>query len=195
MDEYIKIAEQNTLTANNIIKELQIFEAWKLVGAEINLVGSLRAGLLMSHLDIDFHVYTPKISIEDSFMAVSMIANNPKVKQVDYTNLLDTPEECIEWHLQVEDEDERSWQIDIIHIQKGSQFDGYFEDVADRIKSALTHISRHTILRLKYETPKSMKIEGIEYYQAVIEGGVRTFPEFIQWRSEHPMEGINMWKP
>ena len=83
----------------------------------------------------------------------------------------------------------------MIHIIEGSRFDGYFEEVADRIAAVLTEETRNAILRLKYETPDNEKIMGIEYYQAVIAGGVRTFDEFIQWRKENPIMGILEWKP
>jgi hypothetical protein len=36
---------------------------------------------------------------------------------------------------------------------KGSRFDGYFENVAERIKAVLTPEKRRTVLELKYLTP------------------------------------------
>ena len=49
-------------------------------------------------------------------------------------------------------------QIDMIHIRKGSRYDGYFEKVAERISSVLTDEIKRTILQLKNETPESEKI-------------------------------------
>lgn len=60
------------------------------------------------------------------------------------------------------------WQLDMIHIEKGSRYDGYFEEVARRISAALTDETREAILRLKWETPDTEKIAGIEYYMAVL---------------------------
>ena len=68
------------------------------------------------------------------------------------------------------------WQIDMIQILKGSQFDGYFEYVAERIKAVLTPETRRTIQELKYLTPDNEHIMGIEYYQAEISDNVRTYP-------------------
>lgn len=65
------------------------------------------------------------------------------------------------------------WQIDMIQILKGSQFDGYFEYVAERIKAVLTPETRRTIQELKYLTPDNEHIIGIEYYQAEISDNVR----------------------
>ena len=63
--------------------------------------------------------------------------------------------------------------MDMIHIREGSRYDGYFEKVAQRISEIMTDEIRETILRLKYETPETEKIIGVEYYQAVLRDGVR----------------------
>jgi hypothetical protein len=36
---------------------------------------------------------------------------------------------------------------------------------------------------------------GIEYYRAVIEGSVKTYDEFVQYRKDNPVFGILEWKP
>ena len=59
---------------------------------------------------------------------------------------------CLEWHAWYEDLDGKMWHIDMIHIVKGSRYDGYFEVVSDRILAVLTEEQRNTILRLKFET-------------------------------------------
>lgn len=83
----------------------------------------------------------------------------------------------------------------MIHIEKGSTYDGYFEKVAERITALLTEDTRQAILRLKYETPDTEKIMGIIYYQAVIQGGVRTYTEFAEWLKNNPIDGIIEWMP
>ena len=59
----------------------------------------------------------------------------------------------------------------------------------------LDDATRDTILRLKYETPENEGIHGVEYYQAVLEGGVRTLDELRRWRAAHPLDGVNLWMP
>lgn len=54
---------------------------------------------------------------------------------------------------------------------------------------------RLAILKLKYETPDTEKIMGVEYYQAVIQDGVRSYPEFEEWRRLHPAVGVVEWMP
>lgn len=191
----LDIAEQNQQKAWEIVENTNVVPIWESIGARINLVGSLRTGLLMKHRDIDFHIYTPTLTLADSFRAMEKLAENESVKRIEYVNSLHTVEACIEWHAWYQDTDSELWQIDMIHIQEGSRYDGYFEKVAERISNVLTDETRESILRLKYETPDSEKIIGIEYYQAVIRDGVRSYPEFEEWRKRHPMTGVVEWMP
>ena len=195
MENILQIAEQNQQKARNIIRDTRLIEIWQSIGAEPRLVGSLKTGLLMKHRDIDFHIYSAPLTVSDSFAAMTRLAENPGIVQIQYGNLLDTSEECLEWHAWYADADDQLWQIDMIHMPKGSAYDGYFERVADRIAAVLTDQTRETILRLKYETPETEKIMGIEYYQAVLRDGVRTYAEFEAWRAANPVTGVLEWMP
>lgn len=191
----IEIAQINQQRAHEIIQELNLIPLWASINVEAHLVGSLRMGLLMKHLDIDLHLYSDPVSLADDFRIIARLAQNHRIKQIEYANLLDTEEACLEWHLHYEDPLNQMWQIDMIHILKGSRYDGYFEQMADRIVTALIDETRHTILQLKYETPESEKIMGIEYYQAVLRDGVKNYAEFETWRRQHPITGIVTWMP
>lgn len=194
-ERLIEIAQINQHRAHEIIQELNLIPLWASINVEAHLVGSLRMGLLMKHLDIDLHLYSDPVSLADDFRIIARLAQNHRIKQIEYANLLDTEEACLEWHLHYEDPLNQMWQIDMIHILKGSRYDGYFEQMADRIVTALTDETRHTILQLKYETPESEKIMGIEYYQAVLRDGVKNYVEFETWRRQHPITGIITWMP
>ena len=111
---------------------------------------------------------------------MARLAENPRIRRIEYGNLLDAQDQCLEWHAWYADADERLWQIDMIHMPRGSAWDGYFERVADRISAVLTD---------------EVKIMGIEYYQAVLRDGVRTYAEFEAWRAANPVEGILEWMP
>lgn len=194
-ERLIEIAQTNQHRAHEIIQELNLIPLWASINVEAHLVGSLRMGLLMKHLDIDLHLYSDPVSLADDFRIIARLAQNHRIKQIEYANLLDTEEACLEWHLHYEDPLNQMWQIDMIHILKGSRYDSYFEQMADRIVAALTNETRHTILQLKYETPESEKIMGIEYYQAVLRDGVKNYVEFETWRRQHPITGIVTWMP
>lgn len=193
--DYFEIATLNQQKALSIIKDTRIIQIWESIGAKVNLVGSLKTGLLMKHRDIDFHIYSSPMNLSDSFRAMAMLAENPSVRKIEYTNLLDTEEACIEWHAWYQDGEGELWQIDMIHIREGSRYDGYFEKVAERISAVLTDEMKRTILQLKYETPDDEKIMGIEYYQAVIKDGIKSYSAFEQWRKLHPVMGVIEWMP
>lgn len=191
----LELAKRNQQKAWEIIEDTRIVRIWEGIGAKVNLVGSLRTRLLMKHRDIDFHIYTSPLDLSASFRVMAELAENTSVKKIEYTNLLHTAEACIEWHAWYKNMEGELWQMDMIHIQEGSRYDGYFERVAERISAVLTDEMRLAILKLKYETPDTEKIMGVEYYQAVIQDGVRSYPEFEEWRRLHPAVGVVEWVP
>ena len=195
MDKLSTLAAANQQRAQEVIRDSGIESIWRSVGAEPHLVGSLRTGLLITHRDIDFHIYSSPLRVADSFAAMARLAENSRIRRIEYGNLLDTSEECLEWHAWYADADDQLWQIDMIHMPKGSAYDGYFERFARRLQRALTPEMRQAVLRLKFETPDHEKISGVEIYRAVVQGGVRTRTELERWRAEHPLTGISEWMP
>ena len=194
MNDIEFIAQNNFEKALQVIEKSNVRQVWESIGAEVHQVGSMAMGLLMKHRDIDFHIYTDELNVSESFKVIQKLCANPSVTRMEYRNLADTAEACLEFHIWFMLENEE-WQLDMIQILKGSLFDGFFENVAARINAVLTPETRRTILELKYLTPDDEHIMGIEYYQAVIEDNVKTYPEFLQWRSKHPATGIVTWCP
>ena len=193
--DILDIARLNQQRAWKVVEDSGVIPAWESIGAEINLVGSLSTGLLMTHRDIDFHIYTSPLELSDSFRAMAKLAENTSFKNIECANLLHTVEECVEWHAWFQEPEGELWQIDMIHIRKGSRYDGYFEKVAKRIAAVLTDETRRAILQLKFETPVTEKVMGVEYYQAVIRDGVRSYAEFEEWRKQYPVTGVVEWMP
>lgn len=191
--DYAAAAQKNETNAHAVIRKSGIIPAWKNIGAEINLVGSLKIGTLGKHPDIDFHTYTPELDIRQSFAVMAQIAQNLQARRIEFVNLADTEECCFEWHIWFDDNNGTLWQIDIIQIKRGTKYDGYFEKQAEEIKAAMSEEMRQTIIRLKFETPDNFKIAGIEYYKAVIQDGITNFDDFLKWRKSHNFEGIITW--
>ena len=110
MKTILALAAGNQQRAREIIREMGLHEAWQAVGARTEEVGSLRSGLLCKHLDIDLHVYSPTpLRVERSFAAAARIAAHPRIRRMEYANLLDAEDRCLEWHAQYEDHDGRLW--------------------------------------------------------------------------------------
>ena len=195
MKQILGIADSMQKQAWEVIEDTNIIEIWSSIGAKINLVGSLKMGLLMNNRDIDFHIYTTPFKLADSFSAIAKIAENKRIKTINYGNLVETEDKCIEWHAFYEGRDGHTWQIDMIHILNESSYVGYFEEVAERISAVLTPENRADILRIKNMIPIEKKVMGIQIYQAVIEDGIKDIDSFWEWKEQNPDEGIITWMP
>ena len=123
------------------------------------------------------------------------LAERLSLKEVHYKNLIQTEEECIEWHAIYEDEDMNTWKFDMIHIRKGSKYDGVVEKVTAAITNQLTPEIKNTILQIKFDVPDGIQIPGIEIYHAVFVGGVRNYEELEQWRKTNPLTNSLDWLP
>lgn len=195
MKDYEMMARQNQHRAKEILRELDLLNFWESHGCRANLIGSVAMNLLVKHLDIDIHVYSQGITEEASFAIVADLAKNPRIKEIRCINGLYTDEHCIAWHAIYVDEVGDKWQIDMIHIESGTQYDGYFERMAECINEKLSREQRDTILRLKFETPDNEVIHGVEYYQAVMEDGVRTLQGMREWVNRHRNDDGIYWMP
>ncbi|NDV69236.1 phosphoglycerate mutase family protein [Dysgonomonas sp. 25] len=195
MENLLELSDKAARRAQEIIRETDIINIWQSVGAQPNLIGSASMGLIMKNKDLDFHIYSSPLRVADSFEAMNRLAQKPGIRQIQYGNLLDTEEECLEWHAIYEAQNGETWKMDMIHIVKGSKFDGHMERVRDRIKAILTPETRLTILQLKYDTPETEPIMGIEYYQAVLRDGIKTYAELVEWRKNNPANAVIEWMP
>lgn len=192
----IEISDRNIKKAYQIIDELQIEKIWKKHSGKANLIGSVKTNLLMDHLDIDFHVYTEEFSIKDSFDAIGEISQSTKIQKVNYINMIDSDDQCLEWHLEYLDDENNIWQIDIIHIMNNSKYVGKFERVADKIIKKLTDEKRKNILKIKYQASmRKEKIIGIKVYRAVIDDNIDNYEDFLLWEKENQSSIIDEWEP
>nr|WP_321257191.1 hypothetical protein [uncultured Pseudodesulfovibrio sp.] len=188
-------SKYNQQRARCVLDETGILDIWAAFGFRVELVGSMRMGLLMRHLDIDMHVYSEPFSQTAGFEAVTRLAHNPRIRRIEYTNLLDAEDKCLEWHAWYEAPDGDTWQIDMIQIHMESPYAGYFERVADAILAKLTFKTRQSILAIKNDIPEDQKVMSIEVYQAVLRDSVRDYAEFLEWKQQTPAQEIIDWMP
>lgn len=193
-EEIIERSARCQQRARRVLEKSGIADIWLSEGCRVNLVGSLRMGLLASHRDIDLHVYSKNITIGSSFAIAAKMAANKNVTEIRCINGLHTDEHCVAWHILYNFEGE-IWQFDVIHIEEGTEYDGYFERMADRIVEIMTPEQRETILRLKFETPDDCDWHGVEYYEAVIADRVSSIDEMRSWVTEHRKKKPYYWIP
>lgn len=193
--DILELAKQNQQTAWKVLEETGIIPAWERIGATVHLVGSLKSGLLAKSKDIDMHIYTEKLDVTESFSVMQELAGRLSLKEIQYKNLIQTEEECIEWHALYEDKDMNLWKFDLIHIRKNSKYDGVVERMTAAIIDRLTPEIRKTILQIKFDVPDNIMIPGVEIYHAVFTGGVRNYEELEQWRKTNPLIDSLDWQP
>ena len=193
--DILELALHNQQTAWTILEHTGIIPAWQRIGATVHLVGSLKSGLLAKSKDIDLHIYTDTLDIAASFSVMQKLAERLSLREVQYKNLIHTEEECIEWHTIYKDENMDTWKFDMIHIRKGSKYDGVVEKVTAAIMNRLTPELRKTILQIKFNVPDGVMIPGIEIYYAVFTGGVRSYEELEQYRKTNPLINSLDWMP
>ena len=193
--DILELALHNQQTAWKILEHTGIIPAWERIGATVHLVGSLKSGLLAKSRDTDLHIYTDTLDIAASFSVMQELAERLSLKEIQFKNLIQTEEECIEWHVLYEDEDRNTWKFDMIHIRKGSKYDGVVEKVTAAITNRLTPEIKQTILQIKFDVPDGVQIPGIEIYHAVFVGGVRNYEELEQWRKTNPLTNSLDWLP
>lgn len=193
--DILELAKHNQQTAWKILEDTGVVQAWESIGATVHIIGSLKSGLMMKSRDIDMHIYTDKLDIAESFSVMQNLAKRLPLKEIQYINGIETEEECIEWHAMYEDKDMNLWKFDMIHIRKGSKYDGTVEKVTDAIIKQLTPDIRRTILQIKYDVPDGIMIPGIKIYHAVFTGGVKSYEELKSWRKTNPLTNSLDWLP
>lgn len=181
--------------ARNVLAVSGIAQVWEDAGCRVSLIGSLCMGLLMSHRDIDLHVYSDNITEASTFAIAARMSALPGVIEIASVNGLHTEEHCMAWHVKYRAQDGEEWKFDIIHIEAGTEYDGYFERMAERIMTVMTPTQRDTILRLKYETPSDEYIKGVEYYEAVIADGITLLEDLRKWLEVHRQKRVYYWIP
>lgn len=181
--------------ARNVLAVSGIAQVWEDAGCRVSLIGSLRMGLLMSHRDIDLHVYSDNITEASTFAIAARMSALPGIIKIASVNGLHTEEHCMAWHVKYRAQDGEEWKFDIIHIEAGTEYDGYFERMAERIMTVMTPTQRDTILRLKYETPSDEYIKGVEYYEAVIADGITLLEDLRKWLEVHRRKSVYYWIP
>lgn len=190
-----ELARQNQQSAWKVLEDTRIIEAWERIGATVHLVGSLRTGLLAKSRDVDIHIYTDRLDVGESFSVIRELAERLPLQEIQYRNLIHTEEECMEWHALYKDGEQNTWKFDMIHIRKGSRYDGVVEKVTAAITERLTPEIRKTILQIKFDVPDDITIPGIEIYHAVFTGGVRSYNELELWRKTNPLTDSLGWLP
>ncbi len=193
MDEILRRAEERQRRASDVIKTLGLIEKWSLYGKPV-IVGAVKTGLVVA-LDIDMEIYSDDPRIESGFKVMSELAVLPGVWKIRFSNELESPDQGLYWQIRYRDEIGDVWKVDSWLVAYDHPHAHWGEKFADTMQKVLTNQTRRAILEIKETLLGKPEVRGIDIYRAVLEDGVRSPDEFIQWMAEHKPSGIILWLP
>ena len=192
-DSILQRAEERRRRALQLIGELQLLERWSRFGKPF-VLGSVKMGLVVAR-DIDLNIYSDSPRIEEGFHVMSQIALLPGVYKIRFTNALNTPDQGLYWQIIFRDQSAEEWKIDNWFLSTDHPDAGLGEALAEGMLEILTEDTRRIILEIKEALLGKAGIRGIDIYRAVIEGGVRAAPEFLEHKKNRNNSDMVDWRP
>ncbi|MCP2341968.1 hypothetical protein [Actinomadura rupiterrae] len=178
-------------TALEIVRDLELARRWSAVG-DHRLVGSVALDLVVEP-DIDMETYTAAPTVEAGWSVLSSLAVLPGVRRAKFTNALDQPDQGLYFQLQYELADVL-WKIDMWLLPTDHPGPRGC-DLVNPMLQALTPTTRDRILAIKEAAyAEAVPLQGIRVYQAVLDAGVATYPEFRTWSADIP-DALTPWRP
>ena len=188
-------AEQRRRAGLSLIDDLRVRELWARVG-RVELVGAVAHGLVVSH-DIDFEVFTKgEPTVASGFAVLASLAEHPRVRKVQFTNALDTPDQGLYSQVRCIDGNGANWKIDLWTLAEDHP-GPLATRLVEPMQRALTDASRNAILALKEARAagQTVAVSSIDLYRAVLEGGVATAEELEAFLGPDYEPGLIHWTP
>ena len=180
--------------AHQVLERLDLVRRWSRYGRVIPH-GAMTYGLMVA-LDIDMATACPELRSGMGFDVVSEIAQMTGVRKVRYRNQLDDPgDPGLYYQIQYRDDRDDLWKVDAWLVPETSPSTAHLDRQVESLRRALTTESRSAILEIKEANQGQEPMRGIDIYQAVLDGGVRSVNDCRQWIADHPVEGMNWWLP
>lgn len=196
MNALLRRAEDRRRRAWQIIEELDLINRWSRYGQPV-IVGSVRLGLVVTP-DIDLEVYSDNPRIAQGFQVMAEVAESSHVVGITFENSMEMRHAWLYWEIRYQDEDGEGWTIETYFCGPGDPYAHWPEQLSDAMQKALTDEHRIAILSIKeaLHTQGTMKdTKSFDIYRAVMDGGVRSFDEFMEWIQINTAPGIVKWVP
>jgi hypothetical protein len=178
--------------ALTILDRLALFPRWERFGRPV-LVGSAAYDLMMKP-DIDLEIFSPVPRIGDGFQVLSELAEIPGVIRVRFANELAGADMGLYWRVDYRDDRDERWKIDM-WLLADDHPGPRSSDLVEPMLAALTTEHRIAILSLKERFRDRDSVKGIDIYQAVLDGGVRSAASFERWLADRGVAGLTHWRP
>jgi hypothetical protein len=178
--------------ALKILDTLGLPDRWRPWGTPI-LVGAVALDLVVEP-DIDFEIYAPDPAAAQGFAALTPCVDIPGVRRLRFLNALDTPDLGLYWRLDYETGGE-TWKVDMWFLADDHP-SPRAASLVEPLLRVLTGAHREAILAVKEGAARAATpIAGVWVYQAVIDHGVRSYPEFVDWQAKADTTGLTDWLP
>jgi len=191
--ERVARAEARLETARTIMRDLDLAGRWERYG-ELVIVGSVGIGVVVAP-DIDLEVHSDQPQVADGFAVMAALAELAKVRRITYLDERDRHERGQYWKLEYELTADETWSIDTWIFERGA---GIASGAAltDAMRAALTAETRDRILAIKEEAADvGERTRGYWPYQAVLDGGARTYAEYRSWLGDRDIYERTAWLP
>jgi hypothetical protein len=177
-----------------LVADLRLLERWEVYGNPC-LVGAAAYHLVVAP-DIDLDIaYLGAPRIEDGFDVLKALARHPRVKAVRFANRIDDVDQGYYWQVRCLALDGVEWKIDMwsmAHDHPGP----IARDLVEPMCRVLTDETRAAILSIKEALQKNPPpCPSIFVYQAVLRDGIGSLEDFMDWRAQHPADGLTSWRP
>jgi hypothetical protein len=195
MNERLQRAQERLQKACEILDELGLLEKWGEVGRPV-LVGAT-AYELMHSPDIDMEVFCKEPRVQDGFRVVGELAAHPRVTRAKFADHLSGPDVGLYWSMNYLAEDGTEWKFDMWLLPEDHP-GPLAAHLVEPMRAVLTDEHRDAILAIKeagLRKKDGSLFASIFIYQAVIEGGVRSTEEFVQWFERVQPGGLTFWSP
>ncbi|SFH55778.1 hypothetical protein SAMN05421678_12168 [Actinopolymorpha cephalotaxi] len=186
-------AEVRLAQARQVLDELNFLDRWRTVGDPV-VVGSVALGAVVRP-DVDLEIYTGSPSIRDGFGVVADLAEQPKVRAMRYKDERDRPSRGLYWRLDYELTPEETWHVDMWLFPSGPAH-GSSTELTEAVAGALTEGRRDAVLAIKEEAVgRGTRAHGHWVYQAVIDEGVASYAEYVEWLGDRDVWEHTDWRP
>ncbi|WP_327119093.1 hypothetical protein OHB12_12420 [Nocardia sp. NBC_01730] len=118
------------------------------------------------------------------------------VRKARFGNYLNEPDEGLYWRLDYRADDGTDWKVDMWLLRR-SHPRPCAAHLVEPLRAVLTPETRRAILELKslIQTGSIPRCPSIDVYRAVLDGGIRSSSNLLEWLESHPRDGLTFWKP
>jgi hypothetical protein len=193
----LQAAEVRRDQALRILERMDLLGRWSTIG-NVELVGSVALNVVVKP-DIDLAVFVDDLSPRRGFAALVPLTDDLTVEEITYVDARRQPINGLYWKMLVAEDDE-PWTIDTWMLTRDREQDGE-EDVrrATRLQARAINQrpeARATIIRIKHEArARGQLVHGRWLYEAVLDGGVKTYDEHVKWMGSQDARERSTWIP